>query len=287
VQPGFDGGRFGPGAFISAATSSFAEFLGSYSPDLLPRNVPLSAASSAGMADVAAHIPHGTTIVAAACGVGVVMVGDRRATAGNVIAQRDIEKVFRTDEYSCVGIAGVAGMGIEVVRLFQVELEHYEKLEGRALSLEGKANRLATMIRGNIGVAMQGLVVVPLFAGYDEDRGVGRIFSYDVVGGRYEEHRFHGIGSGSVYARGALKKLYRDDFSVEDAALACLQALYDAADDDSATGGPDLTRRIYPVVATVTADGFRRFSDEETGVHVQTVVDGRMRSPGGPSAPLR
>jgi proteasome beta subunit len=287
VQPGFDGGGFRPGAFISAATSSFAEFLGSYSPDLLPRNVPLSAASAPGMAGIAADIPHGTTIVAAACEEGVVMVGDRRATAGNIIAQRDIEKVFRTDDYSCVGIAGVAGMGIEVVRLFQVELEHYEKLEGRALSLEGKANRLATMIRGNIGVAMQGLVVVPLFAGFDEDRGDGRIFSYDVVGGRYEEHRFHGIGSGSVFARGALKKLYRDDFSVEDAALACLQALYDAADDDSATGGPDLTRHIYPVVASVTADGFRRFSDEETGAQVQTVLDGRMRSPGGPSAPLR
>ena len=193
------------------------------------------------------------------------MVGDRRATAGNIIAQRDIEKVFRTDEYSCVGIAGMAGMGIEVVRLFQVELEHYEKLEGRALSLEGKANRLATMIRGNLGVAMQGLAVVPLFAGYDEDREIGRIFSYDVTGGRYEEHRFHGIGSGSVFARGALKKLYRDDLSTDDTVLACLQALYDAADDDSATGGPDLTRRIYPVVALVTADGFRRLPDEETG----------------------
>ena len=293
MQSGLDGGGPGPAAFMGAATSSFSEFLGAYSPDLLPRNVRLPVAlPSAGPASgpgegVAAHIPHGTTIVAAACGKGVVMAGDRRATAGNVIAQRDIEKVFRTDDYSCVGIAGVAGMGIEVVRLFQVELEHYEKLEGRSLSLEGKANRLATMIRGNIGVAMQGLVVVPLFAGYDEDRGIGRIFSYDVVGGRYEEHRFHGIGSGSVFARGALKKLYRDGLPVEDAVLACLQALYDAADDDSATGGPDMTRRIYPVVATVTADGFHRLSDEEVGTSVQAVIDGRMQSPGGPSAPLR
>ena len=133
---------------------------------------------------------------------------------------------------------------------------------------------------------MQGLVVVPLFAGFDEDREIGRIFSYDVVGGRYEEHRFHGIGSGSVFARGALKKLYRDDLSTDDTVLACLQALYDAADDDSATGGPDLTRRIYPVVALVTADGFRRLPDEETGEFVQTVMDSRMRSPGGPTAPL-
>ena len=285
---GFNGGGHRPAAFIGAATSSFTEFLTSYSPGLLPANVPMPAGPSvvASPAEAAQHLPHGTTIVAAACDVGVVMVGDRRATAGNVIAQRDIEKVFRTDDYSCVGIAGVAGMGLEVVRLFQVELEHYEKLEGRALSLEGKANRLATMIRGNLGIAMQGLVVVPLFAGYDEAREMGRIFSYDVVGGRYEEHRFHGIGSGSVFARGALKKLYHDGLSADEAVLACLQALYDAADDDSATGGPDLTRRIYPVVAITTADGFRRLSDEETGEFVRTVIDSRMRSPGGPVAPL-
>jgi len=288
VGSGFNGGGHRPAAFIGAATSSFTEFLTSYSPGLLPANVPMPAGPSvvASPAEAAQHLPHGTTIVAAACDVGVVMVGDRRATAGNVIAQRDIEKVFRTDDYSCVGIAGVAGMGLEVVRLFQVELEHYEKLEGRALSLEGKANRLATMIRGNLGIAMQGLVVVPLFAGYDEAREMGRIFSYDVVGGRYEEHRFHGIGSGSVFARGALKKLYHDGLSADEAVLACLQALYDAADDDSATGGPDLTRRIYPVVAITTADGFRRLSDEETGEFVRTVIDSRMRSPGGPVAPL-
>jgi proteasome beta subunit len=285
VRSGFDGGRLRPAVFIDAATSSFAEFLTSYSPGLLPGRLPLPAGEA--LPGVAAHIPHGTTIVAVACQGGVVMAGDRRATAGNVIAQRDIEKVFRTDDYSCVGIAGVAGMGIEVVKLFQVELEHYEKLEGRALSLEGKANRLATMIRGNLGVAMQGLVVVPIFAGYDDDRRTGRIFSYDVVGGRYEEHRYHGIGSGSVFARGALKKLYRDGLTADDATIACLQALYDAADDDSATGGPDLTRRIYPVVATVTAAGFERLSDEDAAEYVQSVVDGRMRSPGGPSAPLR
>jgi proteasome beta subunit len=214
------------------------------------------------------------------------MAGDRRSTAGNLIAQRDIEKVFRSDDYSCVGIAGVAGVGLELVRLFQLELEHYEKLEGRSLSLEGKANRLSAFVRGNLGGAMQGLIVVPLFAGYDEETGQGRIFSYDVAGGRYEEHKFHAIGSGSVFARGSLKKLYADGMPVDDAVTVCMQALYDAADDDSATGGPDLTRRIYPVVATVTADGFRQLTEDEAGGYAQAVVDERMRSPAGPRAPL-
>jgi proteasome beta subunit len=168
-----------------------------------------------------------------------------------------------------------------------VELEHYEKMEGRTLSLEGKANRLATMVRGNLGMAMQGLVVVPLFAGYDEERDSGRIFSYDAAGGRYEEHEFYSIGSGSVFARGALKKLFRPDLSEEDAVLASLQALYDAADDDSATGGPDLTRRIFPVVSVVTADGYRRLPDDRVGTLVESVVESRMRAPGGPPAPLR
>jgi proteasome beta subunit len=143
------------------------------------------------------------------------------------------------------------------------------------------------MVRGNLGAAMQGLVVVPLFAGYDEDTGIGRIFSYDPTGGRYEEHRFHAIGSGSVFARGSLKKLYADDMSADDTMLACMQALYDAADDDSATGGPDVTRRIYPVLATVTADGFRRLSDADSGEYARAVIDARMRAPDGPSAPLR
>ena len=244
------GGRF-PAAFMSAGTSSFTDFLSGYAPGMLPGHGTSGLPASGPLAD----LPHGTTIVAAACEGGIVMAGDRRATAGNMIAQRDIEKVFRSDEFSCVGIAGVAGVGIELVRLFQVELEHYEKLEGRALSLEGKANRLATMVRGNLGAAMQGLVVVPLFAGYDEDSGAGRIFSYDPSGGRYEEHRFHSIGSGSVFARGSLKKLYSEGLPAQDAVVVCMQALYDAADDDSATGGPDLPRGIYPVVATVTGVG--------------------------------
>ncbi len=274
-------------AYLGAATSSFSEFLQAAAPELLPGSGHAGAASLASAAALASELPHGTTIVAAGFGGGVVMAGDRRATSGNMISQRDIEKVFRCDEYSCIGISGVAGIGIELVRLFQVELEHYEKLEGRVLSLEGKANRLAGLVRNNLGGAMQGLVVVPVFAGYDTDEGIGRIFSYDLAGGRYEERRFHAIGSGSVFARGSLKKLYADGMSEADAITACMQALYDAADDDSATGGPDVTRRIYPVVSTVTADGFRRLTDEEAGSVAQAVIAERMALPDGPSSAPR
>ncbi|MCW2667513.1 MAG: proteasome, beta subunit [Frankiales bacterium] len=263
-----------PGHFTAPGTSSFTEFLRMASPDLLPgsRSLPVGTTLDA---------PHGTTIVAVTHADGVIMAGDRRATMGNVIAQRDIEKVFPADEYSVVGIAGTAGLAVEMVRLFQVELEHYEKLEGSVLSLDGKANRLSTMIRGNLGMAMQGLAVVPLFAGYDLARSQGRIFSYDVTGGRYEEHSFHAVGSGSVFARSALKKRYRDGVREGDAVQLAVDALYDAADDDSATGGPDLTRKIYPVVMTVTDAGVRRLPDEEIGAVVQAVVDARMTNPGG------
>jgi proteasome beta subunit len=275
----------GPGSFMGRQGSSFAEFLASHSPDLLPGRVPVmnSAADPVALRD----LPHATTIVAASCHQGVVLAGDRRATAGSMIAKRDVEKVFRSDEFSAVGYAGTGSVGIEFVRLFQVELEHYEKMEGRPLSLEGKANRLAWMIRGNLAAAMQGLIVVPLFVGYDEDAGQGRIFSYDVAGGPYEEQRFFSIGSGSVFARGALKKLYTDDLPVGDAVLACVQALYDAADDDSATGGPDLTRRIFPVIATVTDEGFRKLSEAESEEYSNQVVQERMREPDGPRASLR
>ncbi len=268
-----------PDLFATRGTGSFTEFLGGVAPDLLPGRRPLPPGSAAGLA------PHGTTIVAVTFAGGVVMAGDRRATMGNVIAQRDIEKVFPADSYSCVGIAGTAGIAIEIVRLFQVELEHYEKIEGNTLSLDGKANRLATMVRGNLGAAMQGLAVVPLFAGFDLDAddpsSAGRIFSYDVTGGRYEEHSFHSVGSGSMSARGALKKRYRDGVSEEEAIRLCVEALYDAADDDSATGGPDLIRHIFPVVAVVTADGFRRADDDQIGRFVQAMLDERMTNPGG------
>jgi proteasome beta subunit len=281
----------GPGSFMDRQTSSFADFLASYSPDLMPGRSPGPVRPDPARPDADSSalrdLPHATTIVAAICHHSVVLAGDRRATAGSMIAKRDIEKVFRSDEFSAIGYAGTGSLGIEFVRAFQVELEHYEKMEGRPLSLEGKANRLAFMIRGNLAAAMQGLVVVPLFVGYDEANRQGRIFSYDVAGGPHEEQRFHSIGSGSVFARGALKKLYVDDMPVRDAVLACVQALYDAADDDSATGGPDLTRRIFPVIATVTADGFRKLPEAESAEYAQQVVQERLTSPDGPPAPLR
>jgi proteasome beta subunit len=267
-------------------TSSFTDFLAAHSPGLLPGRVSHQGGDT-GISPAVRDLPHATTIVAAVCDGGVVLAGDRRATLGNMIAKRDVEKVFRSDEFSGMGYAGTGSLGIEFVRLFQVELEHYEKMEGRSLSLEGKANRLASMVRGNLGAAMQGLVVVPLFVGYDEAAGQGRIFSYDVAGGPYEEQRFYSIGSGSLFARGALKKLYADGMSADDVVLACVQALYDAADDDSATGGPDLTRRIFPVIATITADGFTKLTEAESERVSEQVIRERMNLPDGPSAPLR
>jgi proteasome beta subunit len=269
-----------PTSYMTPGTSSFADFLAMESPDLLPsrRAVPQGYAG-----DLA---PHGTTIVAATFPGGVVMAGDRRATMGNIIAQRDIEKVFPADEYSCVGIAGTAGLAVELVRLFQTELEHYEKIEGMTLSMDGKANRLAALIRANLGMAMQGLAVVPLFAGFDLTVSSGRIFSYDVTGGRYEETAFHSVGSGSMFARGSLKKLYREDLSPDECATAVVQALYDAADDDSATGGPDLARRIFPVVQVITAAGGSRLADAEVATIADAVIAGRMNRPDGPAAAL-
>jgi proteasome beta subunit len=268
-----------PAAYLSAGSSSFSEFLALHDPTLLPSGRSLPAGT-------ALEQVHGTTIVALTFAGGVVMAGDRRATMGNVIAQRDIEKVFPADESSCVGIAGTAGLAVEMVKLFQVELEHYEKIEGAQLSVDGKANRLATLLRGNLGMAMQGLAVVPLFAGYDAETGGGRIFSYDVTGGRYEEHRHHGVGSGSMFARGALKKLWRDDLSADDAVRVAVESLFDAADDDSATGGPDLARGIWPVVAVVDSEGYRRLTDAELEPVVRSVVEARNVRPDGPNAPL-
>jgi proteasome beta subunit len=283
----FDGKGWQPAAFLTPRIASFSDFLASHSPELLPGARGLSLPPGAAGSEVIKDLPHATTIVAAACDRGVVVAGDRRATAGNMISKRDVEKVFRSDEYSAIAMAGVASIGLEFIRLFQVELEHYEKMEGRSLSLEGKANRLGSMVRGNIALAMQGLAMIPLFAGYDEESGTGRIFSYDVAGGPYEEYRFFSIGSGSVFAKSSLKKLYSDGMPVADAVLACVQALYDAADDDSATGGPDLTRRIFPVITTITDDGFSRLSDAESAEYAQQVVDSRMQSPDGPLATMR
>ncbi len=267
-----------PAAFTASGSSSFTEFLGGVAPELLPgrRLTPAVAVDPVGPAGGGVRlpeVPHATTIVALTFTDGVVMAGDRRATMGNLIAHREIEKVYPADEYSCVGIAGTAGVAVEMVRLFQVELEHYEKIEGALLSLDGKANRLATMIRGNLGMAMQGLAVVPLFAGYDIDRLVGRIFSYDVTGGRYEEREHHSVGSGSLFSRTTLKKRWQPGLDAAQAISIAIEALVDAADDDSATGGPDERRQIYPVVATVTGTGYQRVEDAELAPVVTSLLD--------------
>ncbi|WP_236239204.1 proteasome subunit beta [Streptomyces sp. CC228A] len=270
-----------PAAFLTPGSSSFMDFLGEHSPELLPGRRVLPPVQGA------IEVPHGTTIVAVTFPGGVVLAGDRRATMGNMIAQRDIEKVFPADEYSAVGIAGTAGLAVEMVKLFQLELEHFEKVEGTQLSLEGKANRLSTMIRSNLGMALQGLAVIPLFAGWDLDRERGRIFSYDVTGGRSEEQQgYAATGSGSLFARGSMKKLYREDLTEQQAVTLVVQALYDAADDDSATGGPDVARRIFPIVSVIGDEGYRRLTEEESAEVARSVLERRLEHPDGPRAAL-
>ncbi|UFU04389.1 proteasome subunit beta [Ruania suaedae] len=246
-----------PAAFTRPGSASFVDFLSAHAPELLP------AGAAAGDGGQALAPPHATTIVAVAVEGGMVMAGDRRATMGSTIAHRHMEKVFAADEFSAIGIAGTAGVAVDLVRLFQLELEHYEKIEGARLSLEGKANRLGAMVRGNLGMALRGLVALPLFGGYDPGTGAGRIFSYDVVGGRYEEIEYHSIGSGSVHARGSLKKLWRPALGIADGVEVVVHALMDAADEDSATGGPDVERGIYPIVARIGSGGYERVPDAE------------------------
>ncbi|MHA7175864.1 proteasome subunit beta [Arthrobacter sp. Sr24] len=266
------GGHNGPQGFPAldgdGSSSSFLDHVSRSNPGLLPfgRELPSSGMPSA---------PHGTTIVALTFSGGVLMAGDRRATMGSMIASRRIEKVFPADKYSVLGIAGTAGIAIDMVRLFQVELEHYEKIEGTRLSLEGKANRLGAMVRANLPMAMQGLSVVPLFAGIERGEAAGRLFSYDVTGGRYEELEHHSVGSGSVFARGALKKLWHPELSGDEAVTVAVEALIDAADDDSATGGPDVMRQLWPVVYTVTHDGAARVPQEALAAVVAEILTRR------------
>ncbi|MET0237207.1 MAG: proteasome subunit beta [Kibdelosporangium sp.] len=257
--------------------SSFIRYLRSHAPELLPWNK-----SQAGTTQAGDSAPHGTTVLAAIYQDGVMVAGDRRATMGNLIAQRDLEKVYPADEHTAIAFAGTVGLAIDLVRLFQLELEHYEKIEGVTLSVEGKVNKLGMMVRANLAAAMQGLAVIPLFGGYDLVQGRGRIFSTDVTGHVTEDHDFEVVGSGSHFAKGSLKKLYRPGLAEAEVARVCVEALYDAADDDSATGGPDLIRDIYPILVAVTADGYRRLSAEETGAISRTVVQGRETDPGGP-----
>ncbi|MDQ3914110.1 MAG: proteasome subunit beta [Actinomycetota bacterium] len=237
---------YGPG-------SSFSDVLKATTPELLPPPE----------ADRQLHVPEGTTVLALRFGDGVIVAGDRRATEGFQIAHRSIEKVFAADDMSAVAIAGAAGPAVEMVRLFQTELEHYEKVEGERLSLEGKANKLSQMIRANLPAAMQGLAVVPLFAGYDEARSEGRIFKYDITGGRYEEDDYHATGSGGKDARSSLKKRFRTDLSRDEAVKIAIEALFDAADEDVGTGGPDLMRGIFPTVAAITSGGLVEIAEPD------------------------
>ncbi len=269
-----------------SAFSSFSEHLRAYAPHLLPENrfrADLALSPEATMqSDIA---PHGTTIVAVTFDGGVILAGDRRATMGNLIASRDVDKVYVTDDYSAAGIAGTAGMAIELVRLFAVELEHYEKIEGVSLTFNGKANKLSSMVRANLGAAMHGLAVVPLLVGYDLDaadaRHAGRIVSYDVVGGRYEERSgYHAVGSGSLFAKSAMKKLYREDMTEDEALRVAVESLYDAADDDSATGGPDLTRGIYPTAVAIGAGGANLVGSDRIEALARAVLQDRSEEGG-------
>lgn len=226
------------------------------------------------------EVMHGTTVVAIRYAEGVVLAGDRRATAGFAIASRRIEKVFRADAHSGVAFAGVAGPGNEMVRLFQTQLEHYEKIEGESLSLEGKANQLAQMVRANFPAAMQGLIVVPLFAGYDERRNRGRVFSFDPTGGKYEEADFQTNGSGGVHAKNWIKAQWREGMPADETIDLAIRSLFAAADEDTATGGPDLIRRIFPTVAVIEAAGFRALPEAEVERRATALLGGREEGAG-------
>ncbi|HEY7135035.1 MAG TPA: proteasome subunit beta [Acidimicrobiia bacterium] len=262
---------FGPGLDPGP---SFAELLRRVAPHTLPGR---------GLAEpqgAPLEVVHATTVVAIRFADGVVMAGDRRATAGYTIASRRIEKVFPADDFSGIAMAGAAGPGIELIRLFQVQLEHYEKVEGEPLTLEGKANQLSALVRSNLPAAMQGFVVVPLFAGYDDRRGTGRVFSFDVTGGKYEESDFQTTGSGSVHARNWIKSGWRDGMARDDTIELALRALFAAADEDIATGGPDLIRRIFPTVAVIDAQGYHALEESWIAERAEQVIGGREEGAG-------
>jgi proteasome beta subunit len=262
--------------------SSFFDFLSRHYPALTPCQNELGGQSIAMPQDSSRHgmlsVPHGTTVLALKYRDGAIIAGDRRATEGFQIADRRIEKVFRIDEYSAMAIAGAAGPCIEMAKLFQTELEHYEKLEGVQLSCEGKANKLGQMVKANLPMVFQGLVVMPLYVGYDLKRKQGRIFKYDITGGRYEESEHHSIGSGGKDARNTMREHYRSDLSEEEAIRVGLLALYNAADEDVGTGGPDLVRGIYPTAKIVSDAGITDVSEERVRALYETMIAQRRRT---------
>ena len=252
-------------------------------PELLRRvGLPTASPTVAVEGPIGMNVPHATTCVALRYADGVIMAGDRRATAGNLISHRTMEKVVQADRFSGVAIAGAAGPAMEMIKLFQLQLEHYEKVEGASLSLEGKANQLSMMIKGNLQAAMMGLGVVPIFAGYDLRREVGRLWAFDITGGRYEEREYVATGSGSLHAGTVIKLGYREGIDRDAAVDLACRSLWEAADADSATGGPDALRGIYPIIATITADGFWRVDDEELAQRYRDIAD-RVRDTGGSS----
>jgi proteasome beta subunit len=250
------------------ASPSFVELVRREHPEAVPP----------GNGGVPFAVPHGTTVLGLKFAGGIVMAGDRRATAGNIIADSKMRKVFAADDYSVIAIAGAAGQAADLVKLFQLELEHYEKITGDRLSLEGKANRLAQMIRSNFPMAMQGLVVVPLFGGFDERKDDGRIFYYDATGGRWEEDDYQTTGSGGQSAKNSLKKRWRPGLASDEALRVAVEALIDAAEDDAATSGPDIARRIWPLAVRVTADGASEVAEDEVIAAVDAVLQERGAS---------
>src|SRR5512145_710806 len=260
---------------------TFNDYAGSSFVDLLRRESPQVLAAQGPAAERSPDVPHGTTVLALKYRDGVIMSGDRQATAGFQVASRRIDKIFKCDEYSGIGIAGAAGPAMEMAKLFQTELEHYEKVEGDNLSLEGKANKLGQMIRMNLQAAMMGLAVVPIFAGFDEKAGVGRLFKYDITGGRYEERDYDSQGSGSKDARDSLKKLWKRDMPRDEAMRTALEALFDAADEDVGTGGPDFVRGIFPTVKTITRSGFGDVADDEIRRVCEAITADRTKTGNG------
>lgn len=261
--------------FPSHVTSSFVDLLRREHPDMVPARL-LQGRPEGADGHGVAGVPAGTTILALRYAEGVVIAGDRQATEGYQVAERRIEKVYRTDTHSAIAIAGAAGPSIEMARLFQTEIEHYEKVEGEGLSLEGKANKLALMIRLNLPMALQGLVVVPIFAGFDLRRGEGRIFKYDVTGGRYEDTDYYATGSGGKDARTTLKKVYRPAASRADAIRMAAEALLDAAEEDVGTGGPDFARGIFPTVKVITRAGYVEVPEDEVRSHFEAALAARQ-----------